>query len=151
MEGIANPIKVDKFIVEIGGLDQMACQEFKIPSVEFDVTEHGDSNSTRKTAGKKKVGDAELKQLKKMEGGDSWAWNWIGEIANQNGGGKRPSEYQKTIVVRELDADGIRTINAWMLKRAWVKKVDGLTKSRTSSDNVQEDVTLSVDDIIKIQ
>lgn len=148
MPAIANPLKSFNFAIEIAGLNQFAAQEVKLPAPELESVEHGGSNSMVKTAGMSKTGDMEIKQLRALDGSDSWAWAWIRQAQNPvTGTGNIPSVYKKTCVVRELAPDGITTVHAYLCTGVWVKKIDPEAFKRTGSENMMQNVTLSVDNI----
>lgn len=148
MAKIANPSKVSKFAVEIDGLDQFLVQECSIPTPEIAVTEHGDTNHPVKTAGLVSVGDVELKKLRVADGSDRWAWDWLNQAQDMIGGsGSLPSEYKKTIVIKQLAGDGKTTVNSWTCFGAWPSKIALSPFNRQSSDNTIETVTLTIDEI----
>jgi len=79
-----DPSKVFNFAIEINGIDQFLIQEVQKPSVSVQAAEHGDYNSTIKTAGGVEVGDAELKKIKPTPEGDSFAWLWLNQAQDMN-------------------------------------------------------------------
>jgi phage tail-like protein len=143
---VTNTAKVFQFRVEMRGIDQWEVQEVNIPEVEMDVVEHGDANFLVKTGGILKFGDITLKRLKKMQAGDTWAWDWLLRVQDPaTGGGTLPENYKEQVIIKQLSADGSTTIDQWICLGCFPKKVSHETFNRTSSDNQMETVVLSVD------
>lgn len=151
MAKVANTRKSFNFKIEVDGVDQFEVQKVDIPEVELDSVEHGDINYSVKTAGRVKVGDLVLEKIKPIPGSDSWAWDWLRSAQSQlAGGGLLPLAYKRILTIKEMDTTGLITLNRYICTGCWVKKVKTSTLDRTSSDNLIETITLSVDTIEKL-
>lgn len=144
--------KIFKYAIEVDGVIQALIQEVKKPKNEIGAVTHGVGNHDEKTAGGVTVNDATIRKVKPEANGDSWAWDWLMEAQdpNTNQGGLE-SDYKRDLVFRELDPKG-RTINSWLWEGVWVRAVDeGDYKQGNKSENVLEEVTLSVDRVKRIR
>lgn len=151
MAQIANTRKVFNFRVEILGMDQWELQKVTLPEVEIEAVEHGDTNHSVKTAGRVTVGDLVFEKLRPLPSADNWAWNWLNQAQDMMiGGGQLPINFKQTIVVKEMDNTGTATLNRWVCEGCWVKKISQSDFDRTSSDNIIETITLSVDRVRRI-
>ncbi len=146
MAKIANPRKVFNFRIEIAGFDQFLAQTVEIPEIELEVTEHGDTNHSIKTAGRIKIGDITMEKLKPTLLPDNMFWTWL--HAAQNillGGGLLPINYKQIIIIKEMDTTGLIALNRWLCEGVFPKKISQNKLDRMSSDNVLETVVFSVD------
>jgi len=141
---IADPIKVNQFVVEIDGIDQWAIQEVDRPEISLNQVLHGGGDIDEKTPGKKVVGSATLKHLKPMSGSDTFGDAWLLLAWKSNIGAK------VNVVFKEIAKDGITTVNSWMWIGCWPMKLTPTTYNRLADENVIETLELSVDDVIKL-
>lgn len=146
MAQVADTRKVFNFKIEIDGINQFECQKVNVPEIEIESVSHGDANSDVKTAGRVKVGDVTLEKVKRADGSDLWAWEWLQQAQNINtGGGQLAAGYKRAVVLKEMAPNGTTTLNRWILEGAWVKKLSQTGFDRNSSDNVIQTIVLSVD------
>ena len=143
---VANVVKANAFKIEVGGVDQFEFQKLKAPEVELKTASHGGEGGLEiKTASGIKTGDMELEKVVPAAGADSWAWDWMKQaIDPQTMTGGLPTDYKRTLVIRELNPDGSYA-NSYMAEGAFVKKISKNDKERLSDDNVIQTVVLSVD------
>lgn len=145
---IKNPRKQFQFTIIIPGLNPFLCQKAKLPDIDFDITEHGDTNFLVKTAGIKKIGKFAIDKLSESDRPDEFIWNWMRFIQDTKlGGGALPSEYKENIIVEQYSSDGITVIKRWVLSGAFPSKVNGVEFDRKSSDNTMESIEFECDEI----
>lgn len=143
---LGQPLKSFNFSIEVDGLNALSAQEVKLPPLEYAVVEHGGTNYMGKTAGMMKTGEIEIKQLSAIDGSDNWAWVWMQLMSNPfTGGGQTPAEYRKTVMIRELAADGVTTLHLYMCINCWPSKIDPEAYKRTGSENIIKTITLTCD------
>ena len=105
---VPNPRKQFQFTIIIPGLNPFLAQEVKLPDVDFDVQEHGDTNFQVKTAGQIKYGTLQVSKIQPATGLDVFMENWARRIQNTlTGGGELPSQYKEQAIVEEFSSDGI--------------------------------------------
>lgn len=146
MASVENPIKVFKFQIEMDGLLQMEAQTMTLPTMEIEATEHGDTNHSIKTPGRIIVGDLVMTKLKPVEGNNNVGLNWMLQCQDaMTGGGALPVDCKRTVIIRELDPSGVVAVNSYLCIGVFPKRIEWNDKDRSSSDNVIETVTYSVD------
>lgn len=151
MTMIPNPRKVFNFRIEIAGFDQFEAQNVEIPEIELEITEHGDTNHSIKTAGRVKIGDITMEKLRPLPVPDSMFWSWLNAAQDiLLGGGQLPSFYKKIVVIKEMDSTGLVAVNSWMCIGTFPKKISSNKLDRMSSDNLLETVVFSVDKCTRI-
>ena len=142
MAHIANPIKSYNYVVEVDGLDTYLVQSITLPEREVEKVEHGEGQSTIKTAGKFIIGDITMSKLIPTEMADSWATEWLdasyGTLANV---------YKKTLVVKVLHPDSTTIARSYICRGCFPSKVSLSEFSSTTSENIIETVVFSVDSI----
>jgi phage tail-like protein len=144
------PLKQFSYSVEIDGLNQFLCQDISLPEMTIDEAEHTEGNFKTRTPGLVALGDLTLSNLKPSDTSDPWAWDWINGVQNPSTGiGLTPDQYQRNVVVRLKDNGG-NTIESWEFLDCWPKKALGLSLSKTSSDNIMEEVVLVVNGVNKL-
>lgn len=145
---IANPRKQFQFRISIPGINPFLVQKVRMPDVEVEVIEHGDTNFDVKTGGRKKVGMLSIEKLAPADGLDDSLWQWIHSIQNTaTGGGAFPSQYKSWILIEELSTDGVTSIRRQELEGCWPSKINGIELDRASSGNTIESIDFAVDDI----
>lgn len=148
--GKVNPLKQFAYVVEINGLDQFVCQELTLPDVTVEETEHTEGNAIIRTAGLSRVGDLTLSNLKPADTAEQWALDLINSVQNRTTGvGGTPEQYELTIVVRLRDNAGA-TVISYECTGCWCKKALGMSLSKTSSDNIMEEVQFVCNDIVQL-
>lgn len=148
---ISNPSKVFQFNIIIPGLNPFLCQKVNSPDVEFDITEHGDTNHLIKTAGLKKVGQLTIEKISSNTQLDLFAAQWQGLIGSfLTGGGVIPTIYKKDIVIQQTGPDRVTVTKTWLCKGCWPQKRNGVDFDRKSSDNSIEKIEFCVDTILEI-
>ena len=146
---VPNPRKVFLFGIFIQGINPFLAQTVKLPDVENDIVEHGDTNFDVKTAGKKKVSMLTVSKLSPQEGPDLGIHEWMRRIQNTTqGGGQLPSLYKTTAMVVKYGADGITIIERHIFSGVWPQKINGVELSRMSSDNEITTIDFCVDEEI---
>jgi len=153
MAHVDNPRKGFNFSIDfpLFPINPFLAQEVDIPEVEVDQVEHGDSNHSIKTGGRKKVGNIKIKKILTTTGPDNYFWDWM--ILVQDfiaGGGLIPTAYKRAIVITELAEDGLSVINTWDCTGCWPTKINGQSHKRLASDNTIEELELSCDIIDKL-
>lgn len=148
---VSNPRKVFNFRIEIEGIDQAEFQTVQLPENGVDVVEHGGSNYKIKTGGLTNVGTLILGKLRALPLGDTKAWRWLNQIQNPDtGGGDLPSNYKRTIIIKEMNSFGTVAVNRWVYSGCFPSKISYNELSRTSSDNTIETLEISVDKVRQV-
>lgn len=144
---VQNPRKQFQFRIIIPGMNPFLAQDVKLPDVEFDATEHGDTGYMVKTAGMKKVGMLSVTKICPADSLDTNMRIWGKQIMDTRlGGGAPPSLYKKPILVEELGNDGISVIERHTYSGCWPQKLNGKELSRKSSENTVESIEFCVDE-----
>lgn len=150
MAQIEDPSKVFQFNYLAPGLNPYMVQEADIPDFDIQIEEHGDVNYDVKTGGRIKFGDITLKNLRPVSGGSNWIWGWVQDVVNvEDGSIGNPLDYKRNHDIVQYDYDNLTVIDRWRCLGIFPKKINGLKLSRTKSDNAMDDITLSVDRVIK--
>lgn len=151
MANINNPRKVFNFTIFMDGLNPWLAQDITIGEVTLDKVIHGDSNYEVKTAGMRKVGDVNIKKLMPADAQDLWLSDWLEQCQSaQTGGGALPDEYKRNLFIEMFGPDNVTVIGRWEAIGAFPARRGEFNLSRVTSDNVLEDIDLSVDDIRQI-
>jgi phage tail-like protein len=144
---IPNPRKQFQFNIIIAGLNPFLVQEVKSPDVDFDVTEHGDTNFDVKTAGRKKLGTITITKIFHAQFPELEFRNWSRDIQNtMTGGGQPPSQYKRSVIIEEYSNDGRTVIERQTYMGCWPSKINGKDLSRRGSDNTTQAIELQVDE-----
>jgi len=146
MAKIANPRKQFQFNISVPGLNPWLAQKVRLPDLEIDMVEHGDTNFIVKTAGIKKTGTLNIEKISPADGIDSYVWDWMRQIQDTDfGGGDLPSNYKVDLIVEQYSNDGVTVIGRWLLIGCWPQKVNGIEYDRTGSNNTVESIDFCVD------
>lgn len=146
---INNPRKEFQFTVIIPGLNPFLCQKAKLPDIDFDITEHGDTNFLVKTAGIKKIGKFSLDKISPADATDEFIYDWMDQIQDTtSGGGQLPSQYKQHILVEQYSNDGITVLKTWELSGAFPCKLNGIAFDRKSSENTVEAIEFDCDEVL---
>lgn len=149
MAKVDNPRKRFQFGISIPGLNPFLAQEVKIPDVEFDMVEHGDTGFLVKTAGLKKIGMLTINKIMPSDSTDKFMWDWMKQIFDTSvGGGDLPSNYKKHTMVEQYAPDGQTVIQRWEFAGTWPQKINGVEFSRHASENTVEVIELCVDEVL---
>ena len=152
MAQIENPKKSFQFGIIAAGLNPYSVQEADIPDFEIEQVEHGDLDHDIKTAGRIKFSNFKLTKLRPIGTGDNWIWTWITNIRNSfTGGGQLASQYKRTIDIVQYAYDNITITDDWKMIGTWPTKVNGISLSRTKSENTMEEIEFSVDQVRKVR
>jgi phage tail-like protein len=141
---IGTPVKKFKYVLEIEGIPIASIQEITPPEVEIEASIHSEGSYDAKTPGRITTGDMTLsKVMDSLDVADRWAWFWLTQAQSYDGlqislGYKRNGRLI-------LNDDNGLPVRVWFIGGAWVRKVSLGDLSSTTSDNVMEEVTLSVD------
>lgn len=147
MAKVANPRKQFQFTIIIPGLNPFLAQEVKLPDIDFDNVEHGDTNYLVKTAGMKKIGQLTVNKISPADSIDIFFRAYAQRIQNTlTGGGQLPSQYKVAIIVQEYSNDGVSVIETYTYKGCWPQKINGKDLSRKGSDNTIQSIEFSVDE-----
>lgn len=147
MAKINNPRKNFNFQVSIQGINPFLCQEVKLPDVDFDMVEHGDTNFDVKTAGRKKISQLTVEKIFPSDQTDNEIRNWSNQIQDTTtGGGALPSQYKRTVIVQQYAPDGVTVLDQWELDGAWPQKINGIAFNRRSSENTIQSIEFCVDE-----
>lgn len=143
MAKINNPVKSFQFNILIPGINPFLVQEANNPDIEFEMSEHGDTNYDVKTAGKFKVGMLKIQKIASSAGAalDIAIDAWVTEIQN----GALPLQYKRPIIVEQLGNDGVSVVRRWTWEGCWPQKVNGLEFTRMKSENTIESIDFCVD------
>lgn len=145
-----NPRKKFNFGVEFEGLEKALVQRITIPSLEIDVAEHGAGNILIKTGGMVKVGDLELNKLMFLNKNENWAVDWFNSVSNmQQGSVGVPSEYKRNGYIIFYDTDQESVLEKWQVIGAFPKMIEHDELDKSSSEDIIQKVTLSVDYVIR--
>lgn len=146
MAKVENPRKGFQFGISLQGMNEFLAQEVKLPDVEYDMVEHGDTNYDVKTAGKKKIGMLQITKIFPSDATDRGFRDWGNSIQSQvTGGGDLPSQYKRTIVVQQYANDGITVLDQWEFSGCWPNKLNGINFNRRASENTVQEIELCVD------
>lgn len=148
---ITNPRKNYNFkaIISAQYYNPFMVQELKTPDVDIDVVEHGQANSTIKTAGQIKYTNAQLKGIIPQEQGLDWVQVWIKDVQDiLRGGGLVPNMYKKNLQVVYLGIDGKTVVETETWEGAWPCKLNGKDLKAIGSENIINDLELCVDKVI---
>lgn len=149
MAKIDNPRKEFQFNVVIPGLNPFLCQKAKLPDLDYDIVEHGDTGHLIKTAGLVKLGKFSIDKIVPSDLIDGFIWNWARPIRDfRTGGGLLPSMYKRFVMVEQFGNDGLTVVQRWQLVGAWPSKINGIEFSRTSSENTVEAIEFEVDELL---
>lgn len=150
MAKVAHTRKSFQFRIELSGVDQFEVQKVTLPEIEIDAVEHGDTNRVIKTPGMIKTGDLVFEKVRPL-GNDMYAWDRLSMAQNPlTGGGELPIVVKHPIIIKEMDTTGMVTLNKWVCSGCWIKKISSSDLDRTSSDNIIETITFSVDECIRV-
>lgn len=148
MAQVANPRKQFQFNIVIGGMNPFLAQVVKMPDVEYEMVEHGDTNYDVKTAGKKKIGHLTIDKIFSSDLLDTEIRNWGEDIQSSiTGGGLLPSEYKRSVLVEQYAPDGSTVIERWELEGVWPNKINGIDFSRKGSENTTQQIEFCVDEM----
>lgn len=151
MANINNPRKSFNFQIFAAGLNPWLAQEVTIGEVTIEKVIHGDSNHEIKTGGMRKVGDINIKKLMPSDFLDAWLNNWIDQVQSATlGGGLLPIAYKRNLIIEMFGPDNISVVGTWEVIGAWPTRRAEYNLSRTSSDNIMEELDLACDDIRQI-
>lgn len=149
MAKVSNPRKIFQFQIFMAGLNPFLAQEVKIPDIEIDQVNHGDTNYDVKTAGRVSVGNMTINKLCPSTPFDRGALEDMREIQNTFlGGGTIPDVYKKVVTVAQYANDGVTILMSWVYEGVWPTKLNGVEFSRTKSENTIESIEFSVDRVI---
>lgn len=142
---IGTPVKKFKYVLEIEGVNVASIQEVTPPEVEIEASTHSNGVYDVKTAGRIITGDLVLsKVMDSLDATDGWAWFWLTQAQSYDGIPSVPIGYKRNGRLILLSDFGI-PVRAWFVGGAWVRKVSLGDLAKNTSDNVMEEVTLSVD------
>lgn len=145
---VPNPRKDFLFTIILPGLNPFQAQTVKLPDIDLDSVEHGDTNFDIKTAGRKKIGNLTIGQILDATRPESYFKDWAKLIQDQDlGGGELPSLYKRSCIVQEFSSDGVTVLDTHIYDGCWPVKVNGREFNRKGSDNTMESIELSVDKI----
>ena len=149
MAQVNNPRKSFQFNIIIAGIASFLCQQVKIPDVEMDTDEHGDTNHKIKTAGMINYSMLSVQKISESLGLDNYIWDWINRIQNPvTGGGSLPSLYKQPIIVEQYAPDGRTVLKRWILEGCWPKRINGIEFNRVQSGNTVESIDFEVDKVL---
>ncbi len=147
---IGKAIKQLAYQLELDGLPVATIQEITPPEVEVEKSAYSAGTYDVKEPGRVSVGDMELtKVMDSLSLEDRWAWLWITQANNFDAPTLVPSTLKRNGRIVLLDANSL-PVRIFAFEGAWVCKVSLGTLSKTTSDNVIESVTLSVDKFYEV-
>lgn len=153
MAQISNPRKQFNFSIQIAPapINPFLAQEVEIPDINVEPVSHGDTNHDIKTAGRVTYGNITINKIMTTSGSDNYMFDWLYSCQDPIiGGGNIPSFYKRVVTITELAEDGVSILNTWVCTGCFPVTINGMTLSRTSSDNTIESIELSVDKIEKL-
>lgn len=152
MAQIEDPKKVFQFGYIAPGLNPYQVQQADIPDFDIEIAEHADTNFDVKTAGRMKFGNVVLNNLRPVSGGSNWVWTWIQSIVDVIGGGiGNPLNYKQTHDIVQYSYDDVTVTDRWRCFGIFPIKINGQKLDRTKSENSMDNITLSVDRVVKTQ
>ena len=145
---VPNPRKQFQFGIFLPGLNPFLAQDVKLPDIDFDIQEHGDTNFQVKTAGQVKYSNLQISKIMPATGLDNYMDQWAQRIQNTLlGGGELPSQYKVEAIVEEYSNDGITVLHRHTLSGVWPCKLNGKDLSRKGSENTIHSLEFCVDEM----
>ena len=147
MAQINNPRKSFQFSIFIQGIAPFLVQSVKLPDVEIETDEHGDTNHKIKTGGMVSYGTFSISKICAAEPlTDNEVWVWNNSIQNvYTGGGLLPSQYKRAVLVEQYAPDGVTVLKRWTLQGSWPKRINGVEFNRAQSGNTIESIEVEID------
>lgn len=148
MAQISNPRKRFNFSIQIAPapINPFLAQTVDLPDTGIEQVEHGDTNYSIKTGGRKTFGNLSIDKIATTSGADNYFHDWAGSVQDAViGGGLVPNQYKRIVTVTELAEDGTSILNTWVCEGCFPVSINGLSLDRMSSDNTIQTVELSVD------
>ena len=147
MAQINNPRKSFQFSIFIQGIAPFLVQSVKLPDVEIETDEHGDTNHKIKTGGMVSYGTFSISKICAAEPlSDNEVWVWTNSIQNvYTGGGLLPSQYKRAVLVEQYAPDGVTVLKRWTLQGSWPKRINGVEFNRAQSGNTIESIEFEID------
>jgi phage tail-like protein len=147
MAKINNPRKSFQFSIFIQGIAPFLVQTVKLPDVEVEADEHGDTNYKVKTGGMMSYGNLSISKICDATPLiDQYVWSWVNVIQNVfTGGGALPSLYKAIILVEQYAPDGLTVIKRWQCEGCWPRRINGVEFNRAQSGNTIENIEFEVD------
>lgn len=147
---ISNPRKSFQFSIFIQGIAPFLVQTVKLPDVDLDTDEHGDTNHKIKTAGMVNYGVLSISKIcEAVPLTDRYIWNWVQTIQNVlTGGGALPSLYKATIMIEQFAPDGQTVLMRWQCSGCWPKRINGVEFNRAQSGNTIESIDFEIDEML---
>ena len=149
---LVSPRKGFNFQIEFPGwpFENFICQEVTLPNIEIEEVPHSEGNHDIKTGGRVKIDKLTLKNLAPSRNDNpnhnSLFWiDWANVVQDIfiNGGGE-PSDYYRSIIIREVGNDGVSILNVHVYSEVWPSKINGLALNRMASENTVTTVEFSV-------
>lgn len=147
MAKINNPRKSFQFSIIITGILPFLVQSVKIPDVDIESDEHGDTNHKIKTGGMISYGTLSISKICDATPlVDNYIWAWVNSIQNvTTGGGALPSLYKQAILVEQFAPDGVTVLKRWTHLGCWPKRINGIEFNRAQSGNTIESIEFEID------
>jgi phage tail-like protein len=147
MAKINNPRKSFQFSVIIQGIAPFLVQTVKLPDVEIEADEHGDTNYKVKTGGMMSYGNLTISKIcEAIPLIDQYIWSWVNTIQNvYTGGGALPSLYKSVILIEQFAPDGKTVLKRWTCEGCWPRRINGIEFNRAQSGNTIENIEFEVD------
>lgn len=150
---IANPINPRKkflWTLEFEGLEPLLAQKVSLPKISIETAEHGSGNLLVKTGGMVKLTELEVSKLMFANKNEGWAYEWLKKVANpETGSNGVPTDYKKNGYLVYLQPDQETILQKWQLIGCFPKEYEIEELDKTSSDNLIEKITISVDYMVK--
>lgn len=147
MAKVNNPRKSFQFSIIIQGIAPFLVQSVKLPDVDIETDEHGDTNYKVKTGGMVSYGTLSVSKI--CDGAplvDNEIWTWNNSIQNvYTGGGLVPLAYKRAVMVEQYAHDGVTVLKRWTYEGAWPKRINGVEFNRAQSGNTIESIEFEID------
>lgn len=151
---IANPVNPRKkftWTIEFDGLEPALAQRVQLPTIGVESAEHGAANILIKTGGMVTVGDMEVNKLMFANKNENWAYDWMKQVSNHELGSMGiPSQYKRNGYVIFYQPNLTSVLEKWQVIGCWPKEIEKEEMDKTSSENLIEKITFSVDTMLRV-
>jgi hypothetical protein len=144
------PVSSFDWVLELDGIDTLACQKAEIPSIEIKERIHHGGGFKVKTPYGFEVGDLTLSFVIRTELGAVDIWDWLLKVYNPIEGGTSQyfKDVLKTGILKLKSRDAKETIEKYVLS-IFPKKVQMANVDKTISENIARKIVFSCTEFYK--
>lgn len=144
------PVASFNWVLELEGIDSLACQKAEIPTVEIKERVHNGGGFKVKTPYGFEVGDLTLNFVIRAELGSIDIWDWLFKVYNPIEGGTSSDikDILKTGILKLKSRDEKETIEKYVLS-IYPKKIQMANVDKTVSENIARKVVFSCTEFYK--